>query len=280
MTSPQIPAERSLKWPNGAHSCASITIDFDAESADIAAGANGEFWGKYSHGRYAVETGAWDALRILGRVGIKATFFIPAWDAKRHPALVQRIAGEGHEIAAHGLKHEDHSRLGTTEMDTLRRAHLQLAEVTGRNPDGWRAPHGLMSDRTLGLLTALGYSYDASFVDSDLPCVVDANGSQIVEIPQFPFLDDRIFYEKYMPPADVVRYWQEELEAIHERGLFFNLKIHVRGDYGAVRGARAVYLERFLADLCELPGIWIARQVDIARWVKGGGTVGAPSARM
>lgn len=55
--------------------------------------------------RTVVERGTDVVLERLARHGAKATFFLLGDVAARHPALVRRIAGAGHEIACHGMTH-------------------------------------------------------------------------------------------------------------------------------------------------------------------------------
>ena len=42
-------------------------------------------------------------LQILSDGNASATFFVVGWVASRHPELVRRIAGAGHEIASHSF---------------------------------------------------------------------------------------------------------------------------------------------------------------------------------
>ncbi len=44
-------------------------------------------------------------LALFDEFGIKATFFVLAWVAERHPDIVRRIAAGGHEVASHGYGH-------------------------------------------------------------------------------------------------------------------------------------------------------------------------------
>src|SRR5687768_3654728 len=44
-------------------------------------------------------------LEILASHKTTATFFIVGWVARRHPALVQEIAAQGHELACHSYDH-------------------------------------------------------------------------------------------------------------------------------------------------------------------------------
>ena len=40
-------------------------------------------------------------LDLFAEARVKATFFTLGWVAKRHPALIRRIAEAGHEVASH-----------------------------------------------------------------------------------------------------------------------------------------------------------------------------------
>ena len=54
------------------------------------------------------------------------------------PTRSAACADEGHEIAAHGFKHEDVSLLGRDEEQArLRRTTEILAKVVGQRPSGW-----------------------------------------------------------------------------------------------------------------------------------------------
>ena len=44
-------------------------------------------------------------LRLFGGAGVRGTFFVLGWVAERFPALVRRIAADGHEIGSHGFGH-------------------------------------------------------------------------------------------------------------------------------------------------------------------------------
>jgi peptidoglycan/xylan/chitin deacetylase (PgdA/CDA1 family) len=247
-----------------------ISVDLDAESVDRGRAPRANLWGRFSHGRYALRVGVYRLLEVFREYGIRTTFFVPGWDAEESPDLVETIRIAGHEIAAHGYLHEDHSALGDREQDTLVRAHDALTKVTGHAPVGWRAPRGRLSSRTLGYLADLGYRYDASFRDDDLPHLMDCgNGRTIVEIPQFPFLNDTPFYEVFRMPSDVRRMWLEEFDAIDNEGLLYSLKVHPRGDTGSGRALRAAVVE----DVCDVirrrSGAWVATHAEIATWCQG-----------
>ena len=125
-----------------------------------------------------IDRDGWDALpsrvsaathRLLDtfdRTGSGATFFILGWVAERHPGLVREISERGHEIACHGYGHELVYEIGPERFrDDLKRARSAIAEATGLQPRGYRAPSYSITDQSLWALDILaeeGFDYDSS----------------------------------------------------------------------------------------------------------------------
>src|SRR6202040_1343612 len=109
---------------------------------------------------------------------MRGTFAVPAVIAHIHCDLVRSLAAEGHEIAAHGFRHEDVSGL---ERDEERRRIARtteiLADVVGRKPAGWvslprpggRDAVGAVSPNTIDLLLEAGYVYLGNGLADDIP---------------------------------------------------------------------------------------------------------------
>lgn len=107
-------------------------------------------------------------LDLLDRHQTRATFFVLAWVAERHPGLIKQIADCGHEIASHGYGHE----LVTAQTPELFRADVQkakriLEDLTGTPVQGYRAPGFTITRETpwaLPILVEEGHTYDSSLV--------------------------------------------------------------------------------------------------------------------
>jgi polysaccharide deacetylase family protein (PEP-CTERM system associated) len=107
------------------------------------------------------------------------------WIAERHPALVHRIVGEGHELASHGY---DHTRIHhfTTEQfraDVIRTKGI-LEAIGGVRVQGYRAPSYSINGKNLWALDVLqdtGHIYSSSIY----PIRHDLYG--MPEAPRFPF---------------------------------------------------------------------------------------------
>lgn len=264
MTAPATPL-----WPQGKVCGVTVTVNFDAESVDLHEAAKENLYGRFSYGRYGMRAGVWRLFEVLRAQGLKATCFVPALDAENNPRAVEGAVKDGHEIAARGYAYEDHSQLGDAEAATLAKAHAALTKIAGRAPVGWRAPMGLLSAATLGHLAGLGYLYDSTFQDDDMPYVMRTDsGKDIVELPTHQMLDDSTLYGPRHGHDRVIKTWKEEFDAIYGSGLFVNLVLHARGDYGSGRASRVRVVDEFLTYVQRRPGVFFMTCAEMAAWWK------------
>jgi polysaccharide deacetylase family protein (PEP-CTERM system associated) len=122
-----------------------------------------EQWGSFED---RTEASTDRLLAILAAHGIRGTFFVLGWTARRHPDLVRRIAAAGHEIGSHGSDHELVYRQSAEayRLD-VRRSRELLQDLSGQAVIGYRAPSYTIMTRTLWALPILvdeGYRYDSS----------------------------------------------------------------------------------------------------------------------
>ncbi|HEX9807651.1 MAG TPA: XrtA system polysaccharide deacetylase [Alteraurantiacibacter sp.] len=113
-----------------------------------------------------VERNVEQVLELFAEAEVKATFFTLGWVAHRHPKLIARIAGQGHEIASHGW---DHARVHTMNRksfaEDIRKARNALEDAGGVGVSGYRAPSFSIDQRTPWAFMELaeqGYSYSSS----------------------------------------------------------------------------------------------------------------------
>jgi polysaccharide deacetylase family protein (PEP-CTERM system associated) len=104
--------------------------------------------------------GIFDAAKVTG------TFFVLGWVAERFPALVRRIADQGHEIASHGYGHRlVYDQTPAAFREDLRRGKGAIESACGARVAGYRAPSFSITMRSLWALDVLveeGFEYDAS----------------------------------------------------------------------------------------------------------------------
>jgi len=102
-------------------------------------------------------------LRQLREFKVKATFFILGEIAEWYPHLVREIAAEGHEIACHGMHHED---LALSDRKTFEKELAQsrkiLEKLANQKVIGFRAPNLVVTDWLFEVLIDQGFQYDSS----------------------------------------------------------------------------------------------------------------------
>jgi polysaccharide deacetylase family protein (PEP-CTERM system associated) len=127
---------------------------------------------------HVVSRAGWDAFdsRVVGntdrllelfeRAGVRSTFFILGWVARRFPALVRRIADQGHEVASHGYHHQLLYMLTPDQFrEDVRAAKAAIEQAAGCRVLGYRAPSYSVIESSMWALDTLieeGHLYDAS----------------------------------------------------------------------------------------------------------------------
>jgi polysaccharide deacetylase family protein (PEP-CTERM system associated) len=102
-------------------------------------------------------------LDLCDQKGVKGTFFILGWLARRHPQIVKHIASRGHEIACHGFNHDMLTEMMEADVrQDIADAKALLEDSAGVAVTGYRAPNFSITDRALDILADLGFVYDSS----------------------------------------------------------------------------------------------------------------------
>ena len=100
--------------------------------------------------------------RLLGELEahrLTATFFVEGLNCELYPDALREIAARGHELGAHGWRHEDWGELGAErERELLLRADRAFRAI-GLAPTGFRPPGGAVTGQTAALLRELGYTW-------------------------------------------------------------------------------------------------------------------------
>lgn len=107
-------------------------------------------------------------LACLDRFRVKGTFFVTGRFAEAFPALVERIAEEGHEIASHSYSHRligSYANLSEFAAD-LDRSICILRQLSGQEILGFRAPKWSIPNEGVEdyyqILVSQGLRYDSS----------------------------------------------------------------------------------------------------------------------
>ena len=269
------PLPPGFRWPDGIRAAAMFGFDLDAEAVMLADHPEvADYLDVIAHQRYGPRVAVPRLLRMLDRVGLRTTFFVPGWVAETWPDVARSVRDAGHEIGHHGYLHESVRGVDeATEEGYLLRGLEALDTVLGVRPIGYRAPSWDMNFRTPALLAKHGFRYDSGLMDSDHPYRLAAGGATLIELPVHWSLDDWNRWN-YVPgyasspilrPSYVEAAWAEELDAIVEVGGLFNLTMH---PFVSGRPSRSAAIERLLERARQIDGLWIAAGDEIATWVE------------
>jgi peptidoglycan/xylan/chitin deacetylase (PgdA/CDA1 family) len=243
-----------------------LTFDFDAVSVWTES-FRAVSPSQLSRGEYGPRTALPRILDTLRAEQIPATFFVPVVTAEQFPDSIAAIVAAGHEIAAHGDRHERVAKLGRdAERGVLERCVSGLERATGERPVGYRCPGWEISPNTIALLEELDFIYDSSQMATDFTPYLSRRDdrvdddrrwllgteSTVWELPVAWELDDFPYFVIQPPnlgpgrnPEDVFAMWRAEYDAARRLvpdGVF-TLTMHpqVIG-----RGPRLAVLERLI----------------------------------
>lgn len=123
-----------------------IALTFDAGTANIRAGV----------------------LDTLRDKECYCNFYITGYVAQTQPAMLQRIAAEGHLMGNHSIDHPDFEHISDDEMARqLNTTDDIIYGLTGhRTRQWWRAPYGSLDAHVLDVTSNLGFRHAAWTIDS------------------------------------------------------------------------------------------------------------------
>ena len=271
-------ADDEIRWPQGARCCVGITVDLS-----VAVGRDGIRAADLTtpEAEFGANQGLEALLAVLKRYDLRATFAVPAVIAHVYADQIGTLVAGGHEIAAHGFKHEDVSGLEREdERARIARATEIIAEVAGRRPSGWFSlprqgdpfAGGTISPNTVDLLIEAGYVYMGNRLADDIPhyWVTDFTSRRaILTLPYYYHFDDQFFLmfprkgTGLEHPDALFRNWKAEFDAQYKRGRHFHMTLHPQ-HIGWCN--RLQLLDDFLAYLRGFPCLWNPTGAECARY--------------
>jgi polysaccharide deacetylase family protein (PEP-CTERM system associated) len=161
-----------------------LTVDVE-DYFQVSAFAGSISRGDWDNIPLRVEENTRRLLDLFDGNGVKATFFVLGWVAKRTPGLVRKIAERGHEVACHGYSHQlVYNQSPAVFREETLRSKGMLEDIIGSRVHGYRAASYSITERSLWALDVLceaGFSYDSSI----FPIRHDRYG--IPGSPEFPY---------------------------------------------------------------------------------------------
>ncbi len=250
-------------WPQGTRIAVNITLDFDAmllrRLLDEPAMqlAKGEFGGR---------VGIWRLIELFDAHGVTATIFTPGRICELYPQALRAAAASGHEIADHMWEHRVPQE-AALEEDHLARTVAALEAITGKKPVGTRSSHGA------ALLRQYGYVYRSEHSADQRPHYSFDEGSCLVTLPFHYAIDDAMFFsfnwlgsdnaaQRITDPERVFDIWWAAFRQQYREGGYLNICMH---PFVSGRALRVAMLDRLIARMKSLPGVWFPSCAEVAR---------------
>jgi peptidoglycan-N-acetylglucosamine deacetylase len=96
-------------------------------------------------------------LAELERLDMRATFYVVATQARRHPQLLRDVVASGHELGLHGGRHLPHALVPPFVLEReLHRARAEIETLAGVELRTLRSPFGAVSLSTLRFASQSG----------------------------------------------------------------------------------------------------------------------------
>jgi peptidoglycan/xylan/chitin deacetylase (PgdA/CDA1 family) len=256
----------SIAWPGGARIAVNLTVDFDAMLLRRLMNeppmqlAKGEFGGR---------VGIWRLLELFESHNVKATIFTPGRICELYPQAMRAAARGGHEISDHMWEHRV-PRDAALEHDHLLKTAAALQKIAGRRPVGTR------SDHTRALLQREGFLYTSDGSAAQLPYYVTDDATADTTLLNLPFhyaIDDAMFFsfawlgsgnaaQRITDPERVFDMWWAAFRQQYRAGGYLNVVMH---PFVSGRALRIAMLDRLIAKMKTLPGVWFATCEEVAR---------------
>ena len=99
-----------------------------------------------------------EAIKILKRYDVKATFFVVGEMVERYPNIVKEQSRLGHEIENHTYTHPNLEKVdGIETIKEIINAQESIEKITLRKPVFFRPPKGLFNKETADIVEIYGY---------------------------------------------------------------------------------------------------------------------------
>lgn len=257
--------------PEGKRAAISVTFDNLGEIGEISNGMEPELGPSGRH--YSIEVLP-RLLDVLG--GVRLTYFVEGWNCTQYPEAIRAIHEAGHEVAAHGWRHENWASTQASERPELLEQAISAFRDLGIDVAGFRPPGGVVDVEVLQAeCREVGLLYASPAGEPSAPPT--ATDGQVSMPFAWKHVDAYVMHEG----LDAVRtafgdraaayplsHWRQSLDQlvdeIKSEGAFRTIIVHP-----FMLGRDAEYFDCFEAFIAQLAGddeIWMPTCADFAAW--------------
>jgi allantoinase len=268
-----------LQWPGNAPVAAMLVIPLEFHGLNPATKpfkAPGAMVTPYPDLRhfttrdYGNRVGVYRLLLALREAHVKATFAVNATLLSVLRPLIDAIASDGHEIAAHGFAADriHWNGLGRAPEEALIAQTMTAFSAAGLAPTTWLSPARQQSFDTLDLIAAAGLKQCLDWESDSVPLAMRTQSGPIVALPLSGELEDRLLLierrqteaEWAMQIEDAAQLLRDEAPRFGGQVLGFSMTPYVSGLPFRMHAVRQIF-----AALSAARGVWSATAAQIAQ---------------
>jgi allantoinase len=276
-----IPDRMDYTWPGGQRLACYIALNLEHYAfgeglrEELVSGGHEPDVLNYSWRDYGNRVAVWRLKALFDEFDIPLTLLVNSEVYSHSPGLIERLRGNGTEIAAHGRTNSEAQGLlaEAGEAALIAEATRTIARHEGKPPAGWLGPWLSESHVTPDLLDEAGYSYVMDWCMDDQPVWLKTRKGRILSLPYPQELNDSAtIVGRRMDAAGfaqmIIDQFDEMLEQSATEPLVFGLALH---PYVIGQPFRIRHLRRALQH--------IAKHRDRA-WMTTGGAIAAHAIKL
>ena len=223
----------------------------------------------YTHRDYGNRVGIFRIMKVLDKLGIKASATINSAVAERYPFLLKEVTRRGWEVIAHGVDMAHLHYGGMPEAEEaaqILQAVTSLRELSGQPVTGWLSPGKSESHATLDLLAANGIEYVCDWINDDMPYPLKTSGGSLFSMPHSHEIDDRqILLQYHHSEQDFIEQVKDQFDTLYQEadqygGRILSITLH---PWVIGQPYRIKPLEEALSYIMGHEGVWCATGSEI-----------------
>jgi len=263
-----------MEWPNGARMAFWVGLNIEYFALDKPSTSITPITAtltpdplNYGWRDYGTRVGVWRTMRLLDRLGIRASVLLNADVCEHHPEIIEEGNKRNWVWLAHG---KSNSILqANMELEDERR---YLAEVvgtiksrTGRQPKGWLGPALSETFNTPDLLAEQGVEYICDWCNDDQPYPMQVKSGRMISVPySIEGNDIPVFLDKGMEAEGFYRMIVDQFDVLHEEGgNVMSVALH---PFLTGLPFRHKHLAKALEYVAGHKDVWLATSDEIAAW--------------
>jgi len=229
--------------------------------------------------------------KLLEKYDAVATLPVTAKTLENNSSFMKDISDKGIELAIHGYRHIDYSRLSAIEQSRSIKKSIEIFNMNEIKPSGFRGPYLQANDDTLNALKENGLIYDSSHTidwnvvsedhigkniasynlalklyqpwNAETNCLPESVNGLVripVSLPDDEILIDRL---KINNEEILTKIWLNVMEKVDRSGGVFVLQLHPERIRFTISS-----LERLLIE-ADKRDIWVTSMKDLAiKWAR------------